>query len=166
MFNFRQEISTIQQEIRMLNQNLHQTLADNAVPRPPTSVSGESSVNSTKKPPKELRGNEYSLRQLQYQQQRLNYRKKMRKESLQRGREESDTADSKQQEVTLLSSTEAVDAWLQENDYKKKWYRLDAYQKKKKLEEFTTKCPEVAATWSVDVEELCSKDVPVVLLNL
>ena len=158
MFNFRQEISTIQQELRLLNKNLAQ--AEPCTTTPPPTLS-ESSASSQPPPvPKNLRGNEYSLRQFQYNQQRLNYRKQLRKESLQRGRQQDDSGSGStkhEEKITVLPGTDAIHSWLQENEYKKKWFRLDAYQKRTKLREFAAAFPEIANTWSVSVEELCLK---------
>lgn len=140
----------------MLNRNLKSNESTSAS----SVISSDADASAAQKPVKELRGNEYSLRQLQYKQQRLNNRRQQRKESLKRGRiEDTDTeaGSKKMEEVTTMNSMEAVETWIQENEYKKKWFRLDAYQKRKKLEEYVAAFPKHAEKWTVSLKDLCSK---------
>ena len=65
--------------------------------------------------------NNYHLQQFQYKQNCINYKKDLKK---------------KKSDITTINSTEELIELIEKYDYKKKWIKLDNYQKKQKINEY------------------------------
>lgn len=109
--NFDKDIDTLRNQIAELNKQ----------------ISNESNINNVDELPKQkvIKGNTYALSQFQYRVSSLNYRRTMKK-----------NVDKKEENINSLDSMKELNSFISENDYKKKWNKLDNYQKKKKLVQY------------------------------
>ena len=76
---------------------------------------------------KNIKGNVYELSQFQWKVSSLNYKRNLRK-NIGKNDESINNLDNMEQLYKLIS----------ENDYKKKWNKLDNYQKKRKLIQYVS----------------------------
>ena len=109
--NFDKDIDTLRNQIAELNKQ----------------ISNESNINNVDELPKQkvIKGNAYALSQFQYRVSSLNYRRTMK-----------NNVDKKEENINSLDSMKELNSFISENDYKKKWNKLDNYQKKKKLVQY------------------------------
>lgn len=130
--DFTSDILKIRQFISNLNNSVDNTLvknsADNALVKNSAdntlvknSVDKESIDNTLVKESVDKSGNNYQLNQYQFKQNCLNYKRNLNK---------------KIHETKIIDTTEEMIEFLNNNDYKKNWNKLDCYQKKTKIKEF------------------------------
>lgn len=112
MNNYYSEIDKIRLDINKLNNTLVKKYPDDKVSKPV-------------KKKKVSKGNLYSLNQIQWRQQCINYRRDLKK-----------YPDGKVQNYDVIDEIAEMEKIINNNEYKKNWGRLDKYQKKKKIKEF------------------------------
>ena len=90
-----------------------------------TSLNVTNDTVKTDIPVKKLNGNRHELSQFQYRVSSINYKRNLKKNMY-----------KKPEIINNLESMDELSQFIQENDYRKKWTKLDNFQKKKKLLEY------------------------------
>jgi hypothetical protein len=107
--NYDKDINNIRNTILKLNSSINSKI---------DSIPEENNI-------KNIQGNKYELSQFQYKVSSLNYRRNLKK-----------NIGKKPENINNLNNMDELSKFIQENDYKKIWSKLDNFQKKKKLIEY------------------------------
>lgn len=107
--NYDKDIKTIRNNILKLNSSLNYKI---------DSTIKESNIRN-------IQGNKYELSQFQYKVSSLNYKRSIKK-----------NMNKAPENINNLNNMDELSKFIQENDYKKKWSKLDNFQKKQKIIEY------------------------------
>ena len=119
--NFMEEIDTIVERIEKLNKNILNSNSNSKI-----------HMVDKKQPKDELKvtpitnHKNYKLDQHKWKQQYINYKRNLRK----------DPTGENTKSFNVFQNNNDLSDFLKKNEYKKKWNRLDNYQKKVKVKEY------------------------------